>query len=175
MTIQKISQNLKNGKLRIFITTYHSSLSVLMIDNIHSSARKHHEGGKLRIFITTYHSSSSVLMIDNIHSSARKHYEGTKPGTRKTGQMFFFLLSSDGLSQHCVNLSRWFTHETAFVHRSAQLHRFFTASKSCDALVTTDSKTIACSWGRHFHGYLYACTLKDHLATKRNYYSKSLN
>ena len=26
---------------------------------------------------------------------------------------FFFLLSSDGLAQYCVNLSRWFTHETA--------------------------------------------------------------
>jgi len=25
---------------------------------------------------------------------------------------FFFLLSSDGLAQYCVNLSRWFTHET---------------------------------------------------------------
>ena len=33
-------------------------------------------------------------------------------------QMFFFLpafffLSSDGLAQYCVNLSRWFKHETA--------------------------------------------------------------
>ena len=25
----------------------------------------------------------------------------------------FLLLSSDGLAQYCVNLSRWFTHETA--------------------------------------------------------------
>jgi len=48
-------------------------------------------------------------------SGARMYREGTKPGTRKTGQMFFFflLLSSDGLAPYCVNLSRWFTHETA--------------------------------------------------------------
>jgi len=61
-------------------------------------------------------------MTNNTHSGVRKHREGTKPGTRKTGQMFFFLLSSfffffllssDGLAQYRVNLSRWFTHETA--------------------------------------------------------------
>jgi len=61
-----------------------------------------------------YHSSSGVLMTNNTHSDTRKHREGTKPGTRKTGQMFFFfLLSSDRLAQYCANLSRWFTHETA--------------------------------------------------------------
>jgi len=31
----------------------------------------------------------------------------------KCFSFFFFLLSSDGLAQYCVNLSRWFTHETA--------------------------------------------------------------
>jgi len=41
------------------------------------------------------------------------------------------LLSWDGLAQYCVNLSRWFTHETAaFLLSSARPHCFFTTSKS---------------------------------------------
>jgi len=32
---------------------------------------------------------------------------------QQNGQIVFLFLSSDGLAQYCVNLSRWFTHETA--------------------------------------------------------------
>jgi len=61
-----------------------------------------------------YHSSPSVFMTRKTPSGARKYREGTKPGTCKTGQMFLdLLLSSDRLAQYCVNLLRWFTHETA--------------------------------------------------------------
>ena len=65
-----------------------------------------------------------------------------------------------------------------FVRSSAQPHRFFTTLKSREALITTHSSTMASSFGRHFHSYLYACAIcafKDHLATKQIYYSKSLN
>ena len=49
---------------------------------------------------------------------AKTRRESTTPGTRKTGKLFFFLLllllllSSDNLAQRCLNLSRWFSHET---------------------------------------------------------------
>jgi len=43
-------------------------------------------------------------MTNKTPSGARKHREGTKPGTLKTGEMFFFLSSSssssDGLAQY---------------------------------------------------------------------------
>ena len=46
-----------------------------------------------------YHSSPSVFMTKKTPSGARKYRKGTKPGTRKTGQMFFFLLSSSFFRQ----------------------------------------------------------------------------
>ena len=116
-------------------------------------------------------------MANKTPSGARKHRKGTKPTTRKTGQMFFFLLSffflllsflffllsSDGLAQYCMTPSRWFTHETAAMHNPIA---FFTTLKSHKALITTHSKTMASSLGHHFHSYLYACTLKDCLANE---------
>ena len=54
-------------------------------------------------------------MANSTPSGAVKHRESTEPESGQTVKMFFFLLSSsDGLAQHCVNLSRWLTHETAF-------------------------------------------------------------
>ena len=47
---------------------------------------------------------------------AKTRRESTTPGTRKTGKLFFFLSSSsssDNLAQRCLNLSQWFSHETA--------------------------------------------------------------
>jgi len=65
----------------------------------------------------TYHSSSSAFMTNKTPCGTRKHRKGTELTTHKMGQMFFFLfsffVSSDGLAQYCMNLSRWFTHETA--------------------------------------------------------------
>jgi len=58
-------------------------------------------------------------MANSTPSGAVKHRESTEPESGQTVKMFFFLSfflllsSSDGLAQHCVNLSRWFTHETA--------------------------------------------------------------
>ena len=51
-------------------------------------------------------------MINNTPSGTRKHRESTKPGTRKTGQMFFFflLLNVERVffreSQVCLHISR---------------------------------------------------------------------
>ena len=41
--------------------------------------------------MTTYCSSSSVFMTNKTPNGMRKHCEGSKPGTRKTGEIFFFL------------------------------------------------------------------------------------
>jgi len=48
----------------------------------------------LQAFITTYHSSSSVFMTNYTPSGARKPRESTRPGTRKTGEKFFFFLQT---------------------------------------------------------------------------------
>jgi len=57
-------------------------------------------------------------MTNKTPSGAEKHHESTEPESTKMIKLFFFLLlllllSSDGLAQYCINLSRWFTHETA--------------------------------------------------------------
>ena len=60
-----------------------------------------------------------------------------------------FFLSSDGLAQYCVNLSRWFTHETA---------AFSTEQCTTPSLFhnfeATHLNTTASNLGRHFL-YLY--------------------
>ena len=60
-----------------------------------------------------------------------------------------------------------YTNQQHFLWSSAQPQRFFTTSKSHKALVTTHTKTMTSSLGCQYHSYLYACTLKDHLATKQ--------
>jgi len=49
-------------------------------------------------------------MTNKTPNGTRKHRENTQPNSSKTAKLFS---SSDGLAQYCVNLSRWFTHETA--------------------------------------------------------------
>ena len=121
-------------------------------------------------------------MTNKTPSGARKHRTSTKPRTHKTGQMFFFLSffllfsSSDGLAHYCVNLSRWFTHETAaFCTEQCTTPSLFHNFEVSQGTRNHSFTTMASILGRHFHSYLYACALKDHLATKRNYYLKSLN
>ena len=64
------------------------------------------------------------------------------------------LLSSDGLAQYCINLSHWFTHETAaFQLSSARPHRFFTTSQVLQG-TRSHSNTTASNLGCHFL-YLY--------------------
>jgi len=54
-------------------------------------------------------------MTNKTPNGAEKHHKSSEPESSKTAKMFFFFLSSssDGLTQYCVNLSCWFTHETA--------------------------------------------------------------
>ena len=61
-----------------------------------------------------------------------------------------FFLSSDGLAQYCVNLSRWFTHETtAFsTEHSATPSLFHNFEASQGA--RSHSNTTASNLGRHF-------------------------
>jgi len=67
---------------------------------------------------------------------------------------FFLLLSSDGLAQCCVNLSHWFTHETAAFYTEKctsplLFHDFEVSQGACSHSLTTASNL-----GRHFL-YLY--------------------
>jgi len=59
-------------------------------------------------------------MTNKTPNGARKHRESTQLNSSKTVKLFFFFLSfflsSDGLAHYCVNLSRWFTHETAALY-----------------------------------------------------------
>jgi len=53
-------------------------------------------------------------MTNKTPNGAEKYHESTEPESTKTTKLFFFLLlSSDRLAQYCINLSRWFMHETA--------------------------------------------------------------
>jgi len=124
--------------------------------------------------MTTYCSSSSVFVTNKTHNGARKRHESTQPNSSKTAKLFFFLLlSSDGLAQYCVNLSRWFTHETA---------AFSTEQCTTPSLFHNfEVSQGACSHSLKHYGFLfwdaicfictYACALKRHLATTRNCYS----
>ena len=73
---------------------------------------------------------------------AKNRRESTAPGTRKTGKLFFFLLSfsfffllssssSDGLAQRRLNPHDGFrTKQQHFTPSSAPAHRFLATSKS---------------------------------------------
>ena len=79
---------------------------------------------------------------------AKNRRESTTPGTRKTGKLFFFLLlssSSDGLAQRRINLSRWFTHETAafYTEQCTSPSLFHNFEVSHQAAAATHSKTMA--------------------------------
>jgi len=125
--------------------------------------------------MTTYCSSSSAFMTNKTPNGARKHPESTQPNSSKTAKLFFFFLLSDGLAQYCVNLSRWFTHETAaFSMEQARPHRLFTTSKLRKAHVATQTLRIPIC-DAIFFDCTYACALKDQLATTRNCYLRALN
>ena len=67
--------------------------------------------------MTTYCSSSSVFMTNKTPNGTRKHHENTQPNSSKRPSCYSssssFFLTSDGPAQYRINLSRWFTHETA--------------------------------------------------------------
>jgi len=128
----------------------------------------------LYALITTYHSSPSIFMTKKTPSGARKYREGTKPGTRKTGQMFFFFLQTDYLNTVLTSHAGLRTKQQHFLRSSAQPHCFFTTSKSHKAHVSTQTLRLPI-WDAIFFICTYACTLKDHLATTRNCYPRSLN
>ena len=76
-----------------------------------------------------------------------------------------FLLSSDGLAQYCVNLSRWFTHETAaFSTEQCTTRSPFHNFEVLQGGVATQTLGLPI-WDAIFFICTYACALKDHLAT----------
>jgi len=120
--------------------------------------------------MTTYRSSSSAFMTNKIPSGARKHREGTKPGTLKTGKMFFFLSSSssssDGLAQYCPNLWRWFLHETAaFYTEQCTVLSLFSQLPVLRQSAPRTLWNYMASLGRHFVIVVYACARNRHVAT----------
>ena len=110
---------------------------------------KNLKNGQLISLYSNIHSSLSVFMTNKTPSGARKHHESTKPGTRKRGKMFFFLLSLDGLAQYCVNLSRWFTHETAAFYTEqcitpSLFHNFEVSQGACNHHPKTMASSLRC-------------------------------
>ena len=71
-----------------------------------------------------------------------------------------FFLSSDGVAQYCVNLSRWFTHEkAAFSTEQCTTPSLFHNFEARKAHVATHLNTTASNLGRHFlYLYLRMCT-----------------
>jgi len=107
-------------------------------------------------------------MTNKSPSGARKHREGTKPGARKTGEMFFFLLlsSSDGLTQYCPNLWRWFLHETAaFYTGQCTVPSLFSQLQVLRQSAPRTLWNYMASLGRHFVIIVYACAQNRHVAT----------
>ena len=90
-------------------------------------------------------------------SGTEKHHESTEQESTKTP--IVFLLSSDGLAQYCINLSRWFTHEAAFYTEQCTTPSLFTTSQSRKALVATHLRTTASNLGSHF----LICIMHAHL------------
>ena len=120
----KISPNLKNGEL------------ISLYDNI------------LFIFECFHDQQDSQWR----KKASRKY--STKQQQKLFFFFFFFFLSSDGLAQYCVNLSRWFTHETAAFSTEQcttppLFHNFEASQGAC-----SHSNTTASNLGRHFL-YLY--------------------
>ena len=126
----KISPNLKNGEL------------ISLYDNV------------LSIFECFHDQQDSQWP----EKASRKY--PTKQ--RQNGQIVFlsssFFLSSDGLAQHCVNLSRWFTHETAAYSTEQCTTPSPLTSKPRKAHVATHLNITASNLGRHFlclYSFLY--------------------
>ena len=85
---------------------------------------------------------------------------------------FFFLLSSDRLAQYCVNLSRWFTHKTAFYTEQCTTPSLFHNFEVSQGAHSHSLKNYDFQLGTPFFLY-YTCAFKDHLATIRNCYSRN--
>jgi len=118
-------------------------------------------------------------MTNKTPNGTRKLHESTQPNSSKTAKLFFFFfffLSSDGLAQCCVNLSRWFTHETeAFFTEQCTTPSLFHNFVVSLGARSHSLKHYGFQFGTPFLYLYYACTLKDHLATTRNCYSRLQN
>jgi len=82
---KKIPQNLKNGKL---ISLYNN----------------------VPFIVECFHDQQVSQWCKK---ASRKYQTRSSQNGRNVFLSFFLLSSSDGLAHYCVNLSRWFTHETA--------------------------------------------------------------
>ena len=97
-------------------------------------------------YITTYRSSSSVFMTNKTPRIAKNHRESTSPGN---------------LAQRRLNLSRWFSHETA-AFSTEQCNRSSLPPSLHQAAAAAHSITMA-SFVTPF-SRLYACALKRSLS-----------
>ena len=134
----------------------------------------------LQAFITTYRSSSSVFMTNKTPRVAKNRRESTTPGTRKTGKLFFFLLllllllssfrrASSTSTQSLVMV---FARHSSISHRAVHQPIAFSQLPSLhQAAAAAHSITMA-----SFVNAIFSIVrMRDHLATTRNYYSRSLN
>jgi len=120
-------------------------------------------------------------MANSTPSGAVKHRKSTEPESGQTVKMFFFLSSfffllsssSDGLAQHCVNLSRWFTHETAaFSREQCTTPSLFHSFEASQGARSDSLKHYGFQFGTPFSLFVLThAHLKYHLATTRNCYS----
>jgi len=88
MAIQKISQNLKNSKL-------------ISLDN------------NVPFNFKCFHDQQDSQWCEKASQRYQTNNLQNGPNVFLLLSSFFFLLSSDGLAQYCMILSRWFTHKTA--------------------------------------------------------------
>ena len=119
--------------------------------------------------MTTYCSSSSVFMTNNTPSGARKHRESTRPGTRKTGEMFFFLLllsffrrASSVLSE---SLTMILARNNSILHWAVHCPIAFFTTPSTLAKRSKDALELYGFVGTPFVILVYACARNRHVAT----------
>ena len=113
-------------------------------------------------------------MMNNTHSGAKKHRESTEPESLQTAKMSSSSSSSDGLVQISETLSRWFLHKTAAFSTEqctspSLLSRFEVSEGSSNSSL----KNYSFLCDAIFFSRVHMCTI--HLATKCNYYARSLN
>ena len=110
-------------------------------------------------------------MTNSTPSGVRKHRKSTEPGTCKSSEMFsFFFLQTGWLITSHSGLRMKKQH---FIQASTLSYCFFTTSMSL--LQPLTQKLRLPIWDAIFVICTHTCTLKHHLATTLNHYTRSLN